>query len=50
MQVTGAAFHVFSDDIRLEAGGAQIQLCGGDIIIKAPGDIIINGAMVKINS
>ncbi len=50
VQVTGAAFHVFSDDIRLEAGGAQIQLTGGDIIIKAPGNITINGAMVKINS
>ena len=49
VQVTGAAFHVFSDDIRLEAGGAQIRLCGGDIIIKAPGDITINGAVVKIN-
>ncbi|MFS8068829.1 MAG: type VI secretion system Vgr family protein [Byssovorax sp.] len=49
VQVTGAAFHVFCNDILLDAGGAQIHLSGGDITIKAPGDITINGAMVKIN-
>jgi uncharacterized protein (DUF2345 family) len=50
VQVTGAAFHVFCSDILLDAGGAQIHLSGGDITIKAPGDVTINGAMVKINS
>ncbi len=49
-QVNAGHFHVFAKhNIRLHCGGASIKLEGGNIEIRAPGDIIINGALVKLN-
>jgi type VI secretion system secreted protein VgrG len=42
-------FHVFSGNIRLVAGGSEIEITNGGIAIKSSGPVTINGSVVKLN-
>ncbi len=49
MQVNTAHFHVFAGDIKLQAGGSSIHITDGGINIKSGGDVVVNGAVIKLN-
>jgi hypothetical protein len=42
-------FHVFSGNIRLIAGGSEIELTDGGITIKSRGPVTVNGSVIKLN-
>lgn len=49
VQVNTAHFHVFAGDIKLQAGGSVIEITSGGINIKSGGDVVVNGAVIKLN-
>lgn len=48
-QFNTAHFHVNAGDIRLRAGGSEIHITSGGINIKSGGDVVVNGAVIKLN-
>lgn len=49
VQVNTAHFHVNAGDIKLRAGGSVIEITSGGINIKSDGDVVVNGAVIKLN-
>ncbi len=49
VQVSGAKFHVFCDEIALQAGGSVIRIGKGGIEIHSDGPVDIKGAPIKLN-
>ncbi len=49
VQVNTPHFHVFSGDIKLTAGGSFIHITSGGITIESGGDVVVNGAVIKLN-
>ena len=49
-QVTGPRFHVFCDEILLQAGGSIIELTPGGIKIESSGVIDVKGTLIKLNT
>ncbi len=48
-QFNTANFHVFAGNIKLTAGGSEIHITDGGINIQSAGDIVVNGAVIKLN-
>ncbi|MBK8258110.1 MAG: type VI secretion system tip protein VgrG [Polyangiaceae bacterium] len=49
VQVTGAKFHVFCDEIVLQAGGSVIKITKGGIDIHSSGPVDVKGTPIKLN-
>jgi type VI secretion system secreted protein VgrG len=50
VQVVGPKIHVFGgEEIHLQVGGSSIYITAGGIKIASPGDVEVNGALVKLN-
>ena len=49
VQVSGARFHVFCDEIALQAGGSVIKIGKGGIEIHSDGPVDIKGSPIKLN-
>lgn len=50
VQVTGPRFHVFCDEIVLQAGSSSIKITKGGIDIESQGPVDVKGALIKLNS
>jgi hypothetical protein len=48
-QLTGPKFHVYADEIILQAGGSQVLIRPGGISITSSGPVEIIGAPIKLN-
>jgi len=49
IQLITPHFHVWSPDIVLDAHGSKITISSGGITIESSGDVVINGATIKLN-
>jgi type VI secretion system secreted protein VgrG len=50
VQVVARQIHVFGgEEIHLQVGGSSIHITDGAIKIQSPGDVEINGGLVKLN-